>query len=102
MAANLGLDNIALSYELETLRDQGCSQKQAAQKLNISLKHVQTLSALYQLKWPKRTHLQKVSFPAKVLVLAAIELGLPKARMARVVGVHHSAVIRWEKRSELY
>jgi hypothetical protein len=34
--------------------------------------------------------------------LAAIELGLPKARMARVVGVHHSAVIRWTKRAELY
>jgi len=85
-------DNFKLMDELEQAAAKGLSQREAAAQLGISYRHVQTLAQTLQVEWKRQ---EKVSFSAKVLTLAAIELGVPKLRLAKVLGVHHTAILRW-------
>ena len=87
------IENLELMDKLEQLANQGVTQREAAQRLGISYRHTQTLAQRLEIEWRRPC---KVSFPARVLALAAIELGVPKLRLAKVLGVHHTAILQWE------
>jgi transcriptional regulator with XRE-family HTH domain len=94
MAAPRRDDNFKLMDEIEKCHSRGLTQRETALELGISFRHTQTLWQTLQLEQNKRG---KVPFAAKVLAIAAVELGVSKRKLAMLLNVDRRAVLQWTR-----